>query len=349
MRGVVFYGPGKVKLENIKEPFLENGDIKIRVELCGICGSDIKTFRRGTPYTIPPAVLGHEVVGTVIETRSPKWQVGDRVAVAHYIPCGSCSRCLEGNGTLCPELFDRSIDPGGFVEKVRVPRDLAERATFRISDTTSWEMAVLVEPLACCIHASRKLSIKPGNKVLIIGDGPMGLLHIQTVKAFSSVEVILSGMTPHRLQVGKKLADHVIDAKNEDVVARVKEITDDEGPQQIIVAVPSIEAAKQAIEMVCPGGEVLLFGGFPKNSNLAVDPNRFHYDEVKLLGSLGSLPNEFKMALDFIESGKVNHDLLITHRYSLDKVSLALERGIRQEGIKAVVLPSAPEGTIDEL
>lgn len=349
MRGVMFYEPGKVKVENIPEPTLEEGDIKIQVELSGICGSDIKTYRRGTPYTIPPAVLGHEVVGTVIETRSVKWQVGDRVAVAHYIPCGSCSSCLAGNGTLCPDLFKRRIDPGGFVEKVRVPRDLAERATFKISDRANWETAVLAEPLACCIHAARNLSLAPGNKVLIIGDGPMGLLHVETVKAFSGVEVILSGMTPQRLKAAQKLAHHVIDAKNENVVERVKEITGGEGPHHIIVAVPSIEAAEQALEMVRPGGEVLLFGGFPKDCCLKVDPNKFHYDEVKLFGTAGSLPQEFKMALDFLESGKVNQEHFITHIYSMDKAGIALERGMKQEGIKAVIQPSAPEGTIREL
>ena len=156
------------------------------------CGSDIKTYVRGTPYTIPPAVLGHEVVGTVVESRSPKWQEGDRVAVAHYIPCGVCPRCLDGKGTLCPELFDRRIDPGGFAERMRIPRDLAERATFKIRDDVSFKQAVLAEPLACCIHAVKQLSISPKSNVLIIGDGPMGLLHTQTAKAFGAGKVILS-------------------------------------------------------------------------------------------------------------------------------------------------------------
>lgn len=348
MRAAVYFGPGQVELDEFREPILEDGDIKIKVELCGVCGSDIKTYVRGTPYTIPPAVLGHEVVGTVVESRSPKWQEGDRVAVAHYIPCGVCPLCLDGKGTLCPELFDRRIDPGGFAERMRIPRDLAERATFKIRDDVSFKQAVLAEPLACCIHAARQLSISPKSSVLIIGDGPMGLLHTQTAKAFGAGKVILSGMTPHRLQRAKQLADYVIDANTCDVVSKVKEITG-EGPNHIIVAVPSIEAAKQALDMACLGGEVLLFGGFPKNQSLSLDPNRIHYDEVKLLGTVGSLPEEFHMALTLLESGRVNADLFITHRYSLDKVAYALEQGTKQVGIKAIVDLSAPEGTAEEL
>lgn len=348
MRAAVYLEPGKVELSEIQEPVLEEGDIKIKVELCGICGSDIKTYVRGTPYTIPPAVLGHEVVGTVIETRSPKWQVGDRVAVAHYIPCGVCSVCLEGKGTLCPELFDRRIDPGGFTEKMRIPRDLAERATFKINDNTSFKQAVLAEPLACCIHGMKQFSITPKSKVLIIGDGPMGLLHTQVAKAFGAGEVLISGMTPHRLERAKELADYVIDAGAEDVVSRVREITG-EGPDHIMVAVPSLEAAKQALDMVALGGEVLLFGGFPKDQSLSLDPNKIHYDEIKLLGSVGSLPEEFELALSLLELGKVDANLFITHRYSLDKVAYALEQGTKQAGIKTVVDLSAPQGTVEEL
>ncbi|MCR2045351.1 alcohol dehydrogenase catalytic domain-containing protein [Anaerosalibacter massiliensis] len=349
MRASVFYGPGRVNVDEIEEPVLEEGDIKIKVELCGVCGSDIKTFVRGTPYTKPPAVLGHEVVGTVIESRSYKWKKGDRVAVAHYIPCGVCPRCLEGKGTICPEIFERKIEPGGFVEKMRIPRDLAERATFKLDDDTSWKQAVLSEPLACCIHAAKQLSISPNSKVLIIGDGPMGLLHTQVVKAFGAKEVILSGMTSHRLERAKKLADYVINAQKKDIVSKVKEITNGEGPSHIIVAVPSIEAAQQALEMICLGGEILLFGGFSKNQELPVDPNGIHYDEVKLLGSVGSLPEDFYLALTLLSSRKIGSDLFITHRYSLDNVSKALELGTKQTGIKAVIDLSAASGTEEEL
>lgn len=349
MRAAVYFKPGKVEIDEVQEPILESGDIKIKVELCGVCGSDIKTYVRGTPYTIPPAVLGHEVVGRVMESRTPKWKIGDRVAVAHYINCGVCPSCLEGKGTLCPELFKRRIDPGGFAEYMRIPRDLAERGTFEIGKDVCWEHAVLSEPLACCIHAVKQFTIKPDSNVLIIGDGPMGLLHIEAAKAFGAGKVILSGMTPHRIEKAKKLTDYVIDARKDDVAARVKEITKGYGPNHIIVAVPSVEAAQQALDMVSLGGEVLLFGGFPKNQELSLDPNKIHYEEVKLMGSVGSLPEDFYLALNLLESGQVDGDLFITHRYSLDQASCALELGKIQTGVKAIVDLSAPQGTAEEL
>src|SRR5690625_1152916 len=156
-----------ITVEYIDKETIEDGEVFLQVELCGLCGSDIKTYTRGTPYVTPPAVLGHEVVGTVLETKHPKWKVGDRVAVAHYVPCGSCHYCLQGKGTLCPDLFDNKIMPGGFAEYIRIPKPLADRGTFKLSENTSFEQAVLAEPLACCIHAARAAKIPVGSSVLI--------------------------------------------------------------------------------------------------------------------------------------------------------------------------------------
>lgn len=349
MKSAIFYKPGVVKVGDFPEETLNDGDIRIRVDLCGVCGSDIKTYRRGTPYMTPPAVLGHEVVGTVIETLNRKWAVGDRVAVAHYIPCGSCAYCMSGKGTLCPELFDRRISPGGFAERLRIPRDLAERGTFKLSEHMDDYQAVLAEPLACCIHGARTVGMAEGASVLVVGDGPMGLLHLQTVRAFGAAFVMVSGMTPHRLSVAKQYADRVIDITKTDVVAEARALTDGLGPDVVIVAVASVEAAQQAVQLVRSGGTVLLFGGFAGGSSLTLDPNRIHYDEVRVIGSAGSLPHDFSLALNLLEKRIVVGDQLFTHRYSLDQVPLALERGMKQEGIKSVVDPKAPPKTAERL
>ncbi|MBS4195778.1 alcohol dehydrogenase catalytic domain-containing protein [Lederbergia citri] len=345
MRSAVYLGPKEIQLEEFPEEELQVGDVRIKIGLCGICGSDIKTYLRGTPYFIPPAVLGHEVVGTVVESRNNKWKIGNRVAVAHYIQCGTCPYCLAGNGTLCPELFNRRISPGGFAEYLRVPRDLADRATFKLADSAEFLDAVLAEPLACCIHGAKKVGIPVGGTVLVIGDGPMGLLHLQTVRAFGAGKVILSGMTPERLEIGRYYADFVINANEADVHSEVKKLTDGLGPDVIIVAVASVGVAEQAIKMVRSGGGVLLFGGFSSNSELKLDPNRVHYDEVRIVGSLGSLPEEFHQALEFLVSKKVSGEKMFTNLYSLDQVGLALERGSKQIGVKAIVDPWAPKGT----
>ena len=349
MKSAIFYEPGDVRLGHFPEEDLQQGDVRIRVELCGVCGSDIKTFLRGTPYMVPPAVLGHEVVGTVVDSRNEKWEQGDRIAVAHYIPCGSCEYCMAGKGTLCPELFERRISPGGFAEYMRIPRDLADRGTFKLPDEMTFQQAILAEPLACCIHGAHEANISPGATVLIIGDGPMGLLHAQTVRAFGARKVIVSGMTPHRLAVAEKYAEHAINVSENGIEQEVKKITNNLGPDVVIVAVAAVQAAEQAIEMVRSGGTVLLFGGFASGSKLTLDPNRIHYDEVRVIGSAGSLPHEFFLALQMLQSGQVKGDHLFTHRYSLDQVSLALERGTKQEGIKSIVDPWAPDGTVENL
>lgn len=345
MNSAILHELGKVSLGEFKEERLVEGEIRLKIELCGVCGSDIKTYMRGTPYMTLPGVLGHEVVGTVIESKNNKWKEQDRVAVAHYIPCGSCEYCLAGHGTICPELFDRRISPGGFAEYLKVPRDLADRGTFKIADDVDFEQVVLAEPLACCIHGVKKVGIPEGSTVLVVGDGPMGLLHLQTVRAFGAGKVILSGMTEERLQLGRQFADIVIDGRTMNVEDEVKKHTNGIGPDVIIVAVASVEVSKQAMNMVRSGGSVLLFGGFPSNSEMTIDPNRIHYDEVKLIGSVGSLPEDMKLALKLLENNIVKSRPLFTNLYSLDQVPLALERGTRQEGIKSIVNPWAPSGT----
>lgn len=349
MKSAILHELGNVSIGEYKEEKLEEGDVRLRVELCGVCGSDIKTYLRGTPYMTLPGVLGHEVVGTVVESRNKKWKENDRVAVAHYIPCGSCEVCLAGNGTLCPELFQRRISPGGFAEYLRVPRDLADRGTFKLANDVEFEQVVLAEPLACCIHAAKTVGIPSGSTVLVIGDGPMGLLHLQTVRAFGAARVMMSGMTPERLKIAKQFADDVIDAGEADVITEVKEKTGGIGADVVIVAVASVAVAKQAMEMVRPGGSVLLFGGFPSNSEMTIDPNQIHYDEVKLIGSVGSLPEDMALAIKLLQQNVVKSEALFTNLYSLDQVPLALERGTRQEGVKSIINPWAPEGTNQSL
>lgn len=349
MRSVLYYKPGDVRMGDISTKDITEGEIRIKIALSGICGSDIKTYVRGTHYMVPPAVLGHEVVGTVAESKNAKWSVGDRVAVAHYIPCGSCEYCMAGKGTLCPELTQRRISPGGFTEYLHISRDLADRGTFKLADDIDFQQAVLAEPLACCINGIRKLPISGGASVLIIGDGPMGLLHAQAVRYFGASNVMVSGVTEHRLAAARHYADHVIDASRTDVKAAASAHTNGLGPDAVIVAVASVDAAKQALDIVRMGGSVLLFAGFASGSELVIDPNQVHYSGISILGSAGSLPEDFTLALRLLELNKVKGDHMITHRYSLDMVPMALELGSKQEGIKAVVDPWAPDSTAETL
>lgn len=301
-----------VTIEHIKREEINEGEIGLKVELCGLCGSDIKTYTRGTPYVTPPAVLGHEVVGTVIKSKHPKWEVGDRVAVAHYVPCGSCHYCMQGKGTLCPNLFENKIMPGGFSEYIRIPKPLADRGTFKLSNDTSFNQAVLAEPLACCIHAVREANIPVGSTVLIIGDGPMGLLNAQVAKIFGANKVILSGMNEQRLNKAKQYADITLDANKVNVGDEVKKLTNGFGPQVVIVAVAIPTVAEEAMSIVSAGGTVLLFGGFPHDSKMTLNPNKIHYDEVKLIGSVGSLPEDFYLALTLLENDIVISEDLFT-------------------------------------
>ena len=168
---------------------------------CGICTSDVKLVRAG--YTGGPRyALGHELAAEVVDVgEGAGWQIGDRVVAAPYLPCGACYYCLHDRPTLCPHLFENSLAPGGLAEWVRIPRSLAERGTFAIPGGLPAQVAALAEPVGCCVQGVEDCEVTAGDSVLVIGDGPMGLLCAAVARAYGAAPIFVAGLTPHRLAV----------------------------------------------------------------------------------------------------------------------------------------------------
>lgn len=338
MKSLKYYGPGSIRLEDVPVPKVVAGEVLVKVDACGICATDLKTFLRGHPKIRPGSGLGHEISGTVVECpESSKWHSGMRVTVAPYAPCGSCAQCAKRRYSLCPNLFDELLDPGGFSEFVRVPRRLAAEGMIALPGPVPSDANCLGEPVACCLHAFASFSLAAGESLVIIGDGVMGLLQAEIARVRGVRPIILSGMTPGRLAMAKGIAHTVVDARDEDVTAVVLRETGGEGADKVMVSVADTRAAELAVKLVRKGGAINLFAGMPTGSTLALDMNRIHYDEILLTGSFGFGPDDFREAVALITGGKLNVAQFVTASVPLSETVDALEKLSRQEGIKTIV------------
>ncbi len=338
MKSLKYYGPGSIQFEDMPRPIVSDGEVLVAVEACGVCATDLKTFVRGHPKIKPGAGLGHEVAGIVVEAPgSATWRPGMRVAVAPYVPCGQCAQCRKGRFSLCPSLFSQLLDPGGFSEFIRVPERIAAEGMIAVPDTLAPEASCFAEPVACCLHAFSSVHLTTGDSLVIIGDGVMGLLQAEIGRALGASPVILSGMTPERLALAADVADIVVDARHDDVTKAVMDATGGEGADVVMVSVADVRAAELSMALVRAGGAINLFAGMSAGSTLALDMNRIHYAEVRLTGSFGFGPGDFRRAVELITNGTLNVTRLVTSVVPLSETVSALEKLARMEGLKTVV------------
>jgi L-iditol 2-dehydrogenase len=337
MKALRYFGPGKVEIEEMASPILKTGEILVRTIACGICATDVKTVRRGHPKIKPGTVIGHEVSGVIVDAnRVEGWHKGERVAAAPYAPCGDCRPCLHEQFTLCDHLFDEAFNPGGFAEYIAIPPRIVQKGLFRVPDGLSLERAALAEPLGCCLHGLQLMDIQPQDSLLIIGDGPMGLLQAEAARALGVHPVILSGTIPMRLARAALTADAVIDASQEDVGARLQQLCPG-GTDMVLVSVGEAAVAESAFRFVHKGGTINLFAGLPRDVQLSINPYPIHYDEVHLLGSFGLAPRHFQQALELMANGKVNLDGIVTAVVPLSGVIDEINKVAEFRGIKSIV------------
>ena len=318
----------------------------MKVSACGVCATDIKTYLRGHPKIKPGTVLGHEISGVIVEAnQAADWQPGLRVAVAPYVPCFQCDQCQRGNFTQCDHLMDVLTDPGGFSEFVRVPAHIVKHGLVVLPDELSLVEATLAEPLACCIHGLEDLKVSSLDRVLIIGDGPMGLLQAEAARAMNVRQIIVVGKTPARLERAAKTADVVIHAGEMDVAAAVQAAAPG-GADKVLISVGSAEVAQTAFQYVHKGGMVNLFAGLPKDAVLTVDPGQIHYDEVGFIGTFGFAPAHFKKAIEWLAQKRIHTEGIITATVPLSDARAAIRDVAEYRGIKSVITFSEKEELI---
>lgn len=343
MKAAVLSAPNEISLRDIAEPTLHEGDVLIRVRAATICGTDIRIFRgRKTAGVRYPSVLGHEFAGDVIETGGhPALNVGDRVSLCPFISCGHCHLCKTGRENLCTDgtAVGYEID-GAFAEIIRIPAQAVAAGNLRhLPDTMSYEEAALVEPLSCVLNGQNKVGLSSDDTVVILGAGPIGLLHVHLARLRGAARIIVSDPNAHRREAALTAGANIaIDPTSEDVTARVCENTGGRGADVVICAIGIPALALQATELAAFGGRVSLFAGFSKGETGEMDVNAIHYREITVTGAFGLSRKDFDRAFDMVASGQLDLKPMITHRFALDEITEALAVAEGGSAIKVAVL-----------
>jgi L-iditol 2-dehydrogenase len=325
MKTAVYYTNNDIRIEERPKPQLQNGELLIKVKASGICGTDLMEWYR---IKKAPRVLGHEMTGEIISSKSKLFKIGQRVFVSHHVPCNTCKHCLSGNHTACETLHTGNYDPGGFSEFIRIPEINVENGTYLLPENVSYEEGTMIEPLACVIRAQRIIDVREGQTVLVMGSGISGLLNIAVAKS-KKAKVIATDINEYRLEKANHFgADEVFNA-NEELGIKADRIIMCTG------AMPAFEAAFRYIDRK---GIIMLFA-IP-NKNLVIPVEDFWRNELSIVSSYGAAPIDLQEALELIKNGTINVKDMITDRVKLEDIQKGFKiAGGAGNSLKVVVVP----------
>ncbi|MFC2013185.1 zinc-dependent dehydrogenase [Chloroflexota bacterium] len=340
MRVAVWYNNRDVRIEEMLIPQIGSGELLIRVEASGICGSDVMEWYR---LDRAPLVLGHEIGGQIAAVGKgvEHFKKGDRVSAAHHVPCNTCYYCLNGHHTICDTLRQTNFEPGGFAEYIRLPAINVDRGVFLLPDEVSYEEATFIEPLACILRAQRLAHMQPGNSVLIIGSGIAGLLHVQLARTLGARRVIATDINSYRLEAAQRFgADATIHAA-EELPARLRQVNQGHLADVVIVCTGATSATAHALKSVERGGTILLFAPTSPGVTIPISINElFWRTDVTLTTSYASSPADYQTALELIRAGAIPVRQMITHRLGLMETGLGFQLVAEaKNSIKVIIEP----------
>jgi L-iditol 2-dehydrogenase len=335
----MYYNNKDVRIQEMPTPSIGPDELLVKVWASGICGSDVLEWYR---LSKAPLVLGHEIAGEIAEVGSDirEWKKGDRVFVSHHVPCNMCRYCLAGHHSVCDTLSSTNFDPGGFSEYLRVPAINVRNGVYRLPDSMSYDEGVFIEPLACVVRGQEHAGWLPGRRVLVIGSGIAGLLHIQLAKAAGASRVIAVDINPARLDMARKLGADVSFTPGENFLERLKESNDGRLADLVIVSTGAVPAVNQAFQAVDRGGTILFFAPSDPGAGIQMPFNDLWRKEITMTSSYAGSPRNISAAIELISSGKLNVIDMITHRLPLEKTgkgfSLVAEA---RDSMKVVIEP----------
>jgi L-iditol 2-dehydrogenase len=337
MKAAVYVGSGRVEVQEWPRPRIGPGELLLKVRGCGICGSDIAKLEPGK--VTPPVVLGHEVVGEIIDVGAgpARFAKGQRVVVAHHVPCLTCHYCRRGSHSMCRAFKRSSLDPGGFAEMLRVPSPNSEHATFVLPDAVSDETASFTEPLACCLRAARRSGVQAGDVALVLGLGSIGCLMVHALR-LAGADVIGADLLPERRRLARELGASAFDpvAELDDML---RGATQGRGADVVIMTAGGAGMLPWAAQRVRDGGAVHYFaGGGEAALPLALDA--LYHRELTITATYSSSPADLAEAFRLLVEGTVKVAGLITHRAKLTGVHDAMELMRRRGTLKAYVTPT---------
>ncbi|NJP10895.1 MAG: alcohol dehydrogenase catalytic domain-containing protein [Leptolyngbyaceae cyanobacterium RU_5_1] len=357
MLAALLYGKEDLRLEQVDDPTPVEGEVIIRVGAATTCGTDLKVWRRGGHARMlkPPTLFGHEVAGEIVAIGEgiTGWQVGDRVVANNSAPCMDCFFCKKEEYSLCHNLL---FNNGTFAEYLKIPAAIVQHNLLPIPNGLPYELAAMTEPLACVLHGAARSQVKAGDRVVVLGDGAIGLMFVATLASGKEgwnsqqptannqqpfTEVFLFGGSDQRLQIGEKLgAAKTFNYKQiEDVSERVKQLTDGWGADVVIEATGVPSVWELAIACARPGATVNLFGGCPRDTTITVSTEQLHYSELTLKGVFHNTPNSVRAALNLLASCTIPFELLISGAQPLQNLAQVFEDMKQRRVVKVAIVP----------
>lgn len=344
MRAVVLNKPNDFISTEIEKPKIGDNDILLKMQRAAICGTDMRilngTKTKGVRY---PSVIGHEFSGIIEEVgrNVEGYKVGDRVAVANVAPCHTCDSCITGHENACMNRKAIGYEfNGGFEEYVLIPEIFIKNGNIiKLPKNISFEEGALIEPLSCCIRGIKNAKTKFNDVVLIIGAGPIGLMHLQLAKIVGAKKVIVSEPIEYRREKALKLgADIIIDPTSEDLEKIIKDETKGLGVDVIIMAIGVPGIIDSTLDLCKKNGTLNLFAGFA-NGEAKIDVNKIHYNEITVNGSTAYKHEDYLEAADLVISGKINLKEIVTHQFTIEEFDKAYQICKNGEGLKVIIKP----------
>lgn len=348
MQAAVYQGKEDIQISDVEDPTLEPGEVMVEVDACSVCGTDLRTYRHGDKKITPPRILGHEFCGRIVESRAPEANVkiGDRVVMYIVIHHGRDRYIEMGRENLSGFRTTMSYHhDGAYAPRMKVPATaVANGNLFKVESDISSEVMSLAEPLGCCMNAHSRLGVGLEDKVAIIGAGPIGMMHASLARLQGAQKVFVLDVNEERL---KKAEAFDIDGtalveQSGGHHETIKELTNGEGPDVVIVAVSAAAAQNDALIMAAKAGRVNFFAGLPKSNPVApLDINHVHYKELEISGSYSEKKRDFQAAFALLHSGRFPADKIITHQLPLNRLLEAFPLMESGEALKVCIHPQS--------
>ncbi|WP_337288464.1 alcohol dehydrogenase catalytic domain-containing protein [Candidatus Methylomirabilis sp.] len=343
MRAVRLLQPGVVEVAELPVPSIGPGELLLTMRACGLCGSDLAKIFSEQPLK-QPVPLGHELVGVVraVGEGVHRFAPGDRLAIAHHVPCGRCRYCRHGNESMCPQFKATNIDPCGFAEYVRIPALQTAQTAFALPETLSDEAGIFMEPLACALRAVKRSDVQAGDRIVVVGAGCMGLLVAQAV-AVSGARPICVDLREERLELARTLGiETTLNVTGSDPRTALRSVAEEEGVDGAIFTVISVPMLEAVLGVLRAGGKINLFADAGNAGRMVVDLSVFYRRELSLTATYSATPVELGEAIRLLASGQVRTVSLISHRLGLSR----FEEGARlQRAGQATKVLFSPTGT----
>jgi L-iditol 2-dehydrogenase len=342
MLAAVLYGKEEVRVERVAVPPIEKGDVLVRVRAALTCGTDVKVFRRGyhARMIVPPALFGHELAGDIVAVGEhvEGFRAGQRVVAANSAPCLRCYYCRRGAENLCEDLL---FNNGAYAEFIRIPSRIVQRNLYEIPYHLSYQDAALIEPLACVLKGLEDSRPHPGDNIVVIGQGPIGLMFVRLAKVYGCRVIALGRRTSQLDRAMRMGADEaLLNTGDEEVARQVRALTSGYGADIVIEAVGNPETWELSVKLLRRGGTVNFFGGCPNDTRVNLETSLLHYSELSCIASFHHTPAYIRKALDVVARGHITSRDFINREEPLSNLHEVLRHLMSHNGhMKTAIIP----------